>query len=133
MGYSAKQKKLKVKLEGKDKICKRLKAMGDSASNVLLSAVQKGGKIAESQAKKNCPVDTGALRDSIKMTDNIVKPTRADVKIDYDKSVKYGTYVELGARGRQPRPFLRNAVDDNQDKINKAITIEIANKVGGKM
>lgn len=133
MGYSAKQKKVKVSLEGGKEIARRLKAMDMAASAILMKAAKAGGKIALDEAKKNCPVDTGSLRDSLKMNENISKPTKADVKIDYDKSLKYGVFVELGARGRAPRPFMREAVDDNQDKINKAITQSLADAVGRKM
>ena len=55
------------------------------------------------------------------MVINKVSDKRADVKIDFDKKLKYGVFVELGANGREPKPFLRNAVDNNQDSINKAI------------
>ncbi len=133
MGYSAKQRKIKVTLEGREKIVKRLKAMDGAASLVLMSAAKKGGQIAEEAAKRNCPVDTGALRSSIKTTENICKPTRADVKVDYDKTLTYGKSVELGARGREPKPFLRDAVDKNLDKINTTIASTIAQKVGGQM
>jgi len=65
--YSAKQKRLRVKVEGADKIVKALKDMEDGASKVLSAAAKAGGQIALSDAKRNCPVDTGALRDSLKM------------------------------------------------------------------
>lgn len=131
--YSAKQKRLKVKIEGGEKIVRRLKAMDDAAGNVLLSAAREGGKIALSDAQRKCPVDTGDLKASLKITDGKVTPTKADVKVDYDKSIKYGAFVELGANGRPGNPFMREAVDDNQEKINKAITESVAKAVGGKM
>ena len=43
MGYSAKQKKVKVNLEGKEKIVKRLKQMGEAAGNVLMESSMAGG------------------------------------------------------------------------------------------
>ncbi len=133
MGYSAKQRKVKVSLEGGKEIARRLKAMDEAASAILMKAAKAGGEVALEDAKKNCPVDTGALRDSLKMSENISKPTKADVKIDYDKALKYGTFVELGAKGRTANPFMREAVDDNQDKINNAIAETLADAVGRKM
>lgn len=133
MGYSAKQKKSKVSIVGDKTLIKRLKAMDDEASATLMKASKAGGKIALDDAKKNCPVDSGTLRNSLKMTENVTKPTRADVKIDYDKSLKYGTFVELGAKGRTAKPFMRDAVDNNIEKINKVITEEVANAVGRRM
>jgi HK97 gp10 family phage protein len=133
MGYSAKQRKVQVSIEGGQKLARRLKAMDEAAGNILMKAAKAGGKIALEEAKSRCPVDTGALRDSLNMAENTQKPTKADVKIDYDKSLKYGTFVELGARGRPANPFMRNAVDENIDKINETISAEIADAVGRKM
>jgi HK97 gp10 family phage protein len=133
MGYSARQRKVKVSLEGGQKLARRLKSMGDAASKILMQAAKAGGEVALDEAKKNCPVDTGALINSLKMTENISKPTKADVKIDYDKSLRYGVFVELGAKGRAHNPFMREAVDDNQDKINQAISKKIADSVGRNM
>lgn len=121
MGYSAKQKKVKVSIEGADRIVKDLKKMGENASGVLLKGATAGGKIALDEAIRNCPVESGALRQSLKLSTDKVTEKKATVKIDYDKSLKYGTFVELGARGRAANPFMRNAVDDNQEEINETI------------
>lgn len=133
MGYSAKQKKVKVNLEGKEKIVKRLKQMGEAAGNVLMESAMAGGKIALEDAKRNCPVDTGALKNSLKLSKDKQTKKKSTVKVDYDKDIKYGTFVELGVRGREANPFLRNAVDSNQKNINEKIAENVAKAVGGKM
>ena len=130
MGYSAKQRKMKVEVEGAAKLAKELKSMEDGASSVLLKGARAGGQIALEDARRNCPEDTGALKASLKLTDGKVTTTKATIQVDYDKSLKYGTHVELGARGRPANPFLRNAVDDNQDAINEAIVKEITKAWG---
>ena len=129
-GLQRKQRKVKVQVEGATKIAKELKSMEDSASSVLLKGARAGGEIALEDARRNCPEDTGALKASLKLTDGKVTTTKATIQVDYDKSLKYGTHVELGARGRPANPFLRNAVDDNQDKINEAIVKEITKALG---
>ncbi len=58
MGYSAKQKKVKVNLEGGKEIARRLKAMDTAASAILMQAAKSGGEVALEDAKKNCPIDT---------------------------------------------------------------------------
>lgn len=130
MGYSAKQRKMKVEVEGAAKLAKELKSMEDGASSVLLKGARAGGQIALEDARRNCPEDTGALKASLKLTDGKVTTTKATIQVDYDKALKYGTHVELGARGRPANPFLRNAVDDNQDAINEAIVKEITKALG---
>ena len=67
MGYSAKQRKVKTKVEGADKLVKDIRAMEDAASSVLMTGAKAGGKIALDDARKNCPVDTGTLKASLKI------------------------------------------------------------------
>ena len=126
MGYSAKQRKVKTTVEGADALVKDLKAMEEAAADA-------GGKIALEDAKRNCPVDTGALKQSLHLTEGKATAVKATVQVDYDKSLKYGTHVELGSRNRPANPFMRNAVDDNQNKINDAITAELSRAVGRKI
>jgi len=109
---------------------KDLKQMEDAASSVLMKGAEAGGKIALDDARRNCPEDTGALKKSLKLVKGKATPKKATVQVDYDKALKYGTHVELGARGRPANPFLRNAVDDNQEEINEAIVRTISKAVG---
>ena len=78
-------------------------------------------------------MDPGAIKKRLHLTVGKATATKAIVHVDYDKSLKYGTHVELGARGRPANPFLRNAVDDNQNQINEAIVAEISRAVGRKL
>ena len=133
MGYSAKQKKVKVAVEGASALAKDLKAMEDAASSVLMKGAEAGGQIALEDARRNCPEDTGALKQSLRLEKDKATATKATVKVDYDKSLKYGTHVELGARGRPANPFLRNAVDKNINQINEEIVREISRAVGRKI
>lgn len=130
MGYTAKQRKVKVEIDGADKIVKELKAMEEDAADVLMKGAKAGGQIALADARQNCPVDTGALKQSLDLTEMKATKTKATVKVDYDKSLQYGTHVELGARGRPGNPFLRNAVDKNINQINDEIVSVISKAVG---
>ncbi len=98
-----------------------------------MKGAKAGGQIALNDARQHCPVDTGALKASLDLSEVSATKTKATVKVDYDKSLKYGTHVELGARGRPANPFLRNAVDNNQDRINEEIVDEISKAVGKKI
>lgn len=133
MSYSARKKKTLAKVSGAEKIVERLKDMNDSAESVLMTAAKEGAKIALKDAVANCPEDTGALKSSLKITEGKSTNFRAEANVDYDKSLKYGTFVELGANGRPANPFLRNAVDDNIDKINSVVVDRLTKAVGSKM
>ncbi len=129
MGYTARQKKVKAKIIGAESIVKALEKMGDGASDILMDATKVGGDIALKDAINNCPKDTGRLAQSIELEEMKATKTRATVKIGYDKSIKYGTFVELGTKTRKANPFMRKAVDENIDKINEKIVDKIAEEV----
>ena len=100
---------------------------------MLMKGAKAGGKIALEDARQHCPVDTGALKASLHLTEGKATATKATIQVDYDKALKYGTHVELGARGRPANPFLRNAVDNNINQINDEIVAEISRAVGRKI
>lgn len=76
-----------------------------SAINRALEAI---GLKCEGYAKKECPVDTGRLRNSITHT------------IDRDSAyvgtnVEYAPFIELGTTKRKPKPFLVPAATEHAD------------------
>ena len=126
MAYSAKQRKVEGTVKGAKQIAKELKDMGENAKDILTVAATSGGNIVLKDAIEHCPVDTGALKNSLKLRVSKVSPTKAEITVEYDKSLKYGTFVELGVKGREPNPFLRNAIDNNVQQINDAIIQQLA-------
>ena len=72
------------------------------AQNLGVLAV---AKIGAGKAKSLAPVDTGALRGSI--TDEPISRGMAR----YGTNIEYASYVEFGARGKAPHPFLRMSAD----------------------
>jgi len=61
-----------------------------------------------------CPVDTGRLRASIKVTSDGMTITIS--------MVDYGIYVEFGTFKQRPNPFIRNTI---RNKIGKIVQEEI--------
>lgn len=81
-----------------------------------------GGK-AETYAKKQCPVDTGNLRNSI---------THAQVDENTEAigtNVEYGPYVELGTYKMAAQPFLRPAAEEHGTEYKMIWQRELA-KIG---
>lgn len=94
----------------------------------VLSALEKAkkkgleaiGMTAEGHAKKNTPVDTGRLRNSITHT--------ADSEAAYiGTNVEYAPYVELGARGRKPVHMLRRAATEHTAEYKEIIESALKN------
>lgn len=69
----------------------------------------------ETDAKRNCPVDTGRLRGSI--TTNIISTYSGEV----GTNVEYAEYVEYGTRYQSAQPYFEPAVEKNEDKFNDAL------------
>lgn len=74
----------------------------------IAKALEEIGLLAEGYAKKECPVDTGRLRNSI--THAVVSRERS---VYVGTNVEYGPYVELGTRKRAAKPFLRPAAENH--------------------
>jgi len=73
----------------------------------------------ESELIIHCPVDTGRLRSSLRVTfkGNIIIITM----------VEYGRFVEFGTFKQRPNPFIRNAINN---KMQSIITEEIQRYYG---
>ena len=78
----------------------------------LIRCLAESGQVVSDEAKNNCPVRTGALRDSIAAsveTDTLT----AIIGSDLD----YAIYVELGTRKQAPQPYLRQALSSSTTEI----------------
>lgn len=92
----------------KDNSKEVLKAMQKAKKNALEAI----GLTAEKYAKKETPVDTGRLRNSMA---HAVDDNAAYI----GTNVEYAPYVELGARGRKPVKMLTRAATEHTDEYKK--------------
>jgi len=111
---------MSIKITGLDKVLnnydKRIKA--DIATNI----VNKAAVLVESNAKRLSPVDTGALRSSIK-TESSRLSTKATSTVG--TSLEYGVYQEFGTVNMKAQPFLHPAVTQSKSKIAQIAKEEI--------
>ena len=70
------------------------------------------GLTAEGHAKKETPVDTGRLRNSISHSTD-------DEAAYIGTNVEYAPYVELGARGRKGVHMLQRAATEHTDEYKR--------------
>ena len=116
--------------------------------DAALRALEKCGLTAEAYAKKLCPVDTGALRNSISHTVDDGEPAAyVGTNSEYGPYVEYGTGIyasEGGGRptpwvyqdakgnwhmthGQRAQPFLKPAVSDHAQQYRGIIESEMKN------
>ena len=96
----------------------------DEVLSALKKAKKRGleaiGLIAEGYAKKDTPVDTGRLRNSIS--------NETDDDAAYiGTNVEYAPYVELGTRGRQGVHMLQRAASEHADEYKQLMEDSMKN------
>ena len=88
----------------------------DEVLSALEKAKKRGleaiGLTAEGHAKKETPVDTGRLRNSISHETD-------DDAAYIGTNVEYAPYVELGARGRKGVHMLQRAASEHTDEYKR--------------
>lgn len=116
--------------------------------DAALRALEKCGLTAEAYAKKLCPVDTGALRNSISHTVDEGEPAAyVGTNSEYGPYVEHGTGIyatEGGGRptpwvyqdakgdwhmthGQRAQPYLKPAVSDHAQQYRDIIESEMKN------
>ena len=78
------------------------------------------GLTAEGHAKKETPVDTGRLRNSVSHTTD-------DEAAYIGTNVEYAPYVELGARGRSGVHMLQRAATEHTDEYKQLMEDSMKN------
>ena len=96
----------------------------DEVLSALERAKKRGleaiGLTAEGYAKKDTPVDTGRLRNSISHATD-------DEAAYIGTNVEYAPYVELGARGRAGRHMLQRAASEHADEYKRLMEDSMKN------
>lgn len=129
-----------IHMTGGAELERRLKALpGKIAKKLIRRALRSGAKIILAQAKANAPVDTGALKKSLKVRAakrrgrGSVGVTVSTAEGDFKGDQFYASFIEYGhKRGKRPgkgatdareevpaRPFMRPAFDEKkQEAVN---------------
>lgn len=93
---------------------------------VRTRALRAGIYVAERYAKAKVPVDTGNLKNSIKVGQ--VDENHAELWATAD----YAAYVEFGTRRMAARPFMRPSVEDHIDEIEAVMARVIDEALDGR-
>jgi hypothetical protein len=120
----------------------------------LIDVEGPGALVAVNGMRQRVPVDTGALRASIKP--HIIESTDTRLVDDVGPEVEYGPFIEYGTgvyaeggkgrkggwrykdkngwhftMGMRPQPYMRPTIDEDGDKIISAIEAAIKRKLAG--
>lgn len=101
-----------IKVTGFDELQTKLK------KNVQMSdvkkVVRKNGSELQKKAKKNAPVDSGDLQESI-----MLELRDSGKTAEVEPTVDYGAYVELGTRFMTAQPYLKPAFNEQKEKFKQ--------------
>jgi len=143
------------KIEGLEQLMSDLRNVSDEAMPILKAASDRAGRLVLARTKQLVPVDTGNLRDELKLKLKAVKKGKPITSCDvtFGKAGAYAVPLELGHdllakggrrgshgrpfRGRKigevkPRPFLRPAADQSRDEVT-AIIVDAMNEAMSKL
>lgn len=129
-----------VKISGIEAIQRKFEALTPKVRKKLLrSSMTKGARIVAAEAKARVPVDTGALRKSIKVAGlaggrgaGLVARgggKAAPVGKRVIATERYAHIIEQGRKGAEAKPFLRPALDAKEGQVRDLIRDDMAQAV----
>jgi HK97 gp10 family phage protein len=121
---------LKVDVSEILKLASDFKRAGGRVGAQVAGNVRKTTTAVERSARRNAPVDTGALRDGI--TQTITGSGRgAGITGNVFSTAPYGRFVENGTATQAPQPWLGPAVSEHQDAFERNIDKIISGALDG--
>lgn len=106
-----------VRVVGRERLIKRLKSvLLDTRDGVREEAEEAANRI-QRRAKEFVPVDTGRLRDSIRVT----QTGKASFNVGPGDEVEYAEYVEFGTSRSPAQPYMRPALEAERREFPAAV------------
>ncbi len=132
--------KVTVKVEGLADLNRRLTQLPKAIQGrPLRTAVAAGGRVIQQEAKARVPVDTGLVRDRIRVMSmrQEQRNARAEVVVGVRRVEKntrrtdpfYWRFIEFGTRFKPARPFLRPALENKRTEAVDAIRERLAKRI----
>ena len=104
--------KLTVDISGANK---KILDFTASKKEKIKNAVIKSALNIQRNAKRECPVDTGALRNSISVS------FESDYGTFVSAEMPYAAYVEYGTKNMEAQPYMRPAAEAEVAKLKSEI------------
>lgn len=117
-----------VKVKGAKRLSLKLNTLADAVrGDLLLTAANVGALKVVSTAKGKVPVDTGALRDSIRRETRVSEADRAVVAVVAGGDGSHGgrpvgRFVEFGTARTPAHPFLRPSLKEGRADVRRTIS-----------
>lgn len=113
-----------IKVEGLDELQKALKKFPKEWNKMARQSLGPGMALLETGAKKEAPVDTGALKASI--GSEIVKGPGSVIIGKVGSTLEYAPYQEYGTSKMKAQPYLRPTLKKYKTRVIKMFEKGIA-------
>jgi len=116
-----------IKIEGAKELEKKLLSFEPKLGRkIIRQALRAGAKVIHTAAKANVPVDTGALKQSLKVKAMRKRRHSYGVMVAtsdgwFKGDEFYGAFLEFGTSKMPAKPFVRPAFDAEKDNAEKII------------
>lgn len=105
-----------LEIEGAKELTAKLQKMNLMIQKETKTVLLEAGMKIQADAKKNAPVDTGRLKNSI-----TTETYNGGFTVEVGTNVEYAIFAEYGTRYWSGKPFLQPAYDSNAEKIVKEL------------
>jgi HK97 gp10 family phage protein len=110
--------KVSISIGDERKLKERMERAPQHVRKAFGIAMQKSALLVEADAKRRTPVDTGRLRASIYTKIGLVRST-------VQPKTNYALYVHEGTRHMRPRPYMEQAAEAMEGRVQKIFLKEI--------
>jgi len=131
--------KVRMKVEGGDKIARRLQMLAEeTAREHMREAALAGAEVIRAEAEQKAPRKIGTLAGDMQKEISKQTKSRVEIKIGPGKKGWYGRYVEEGhalvvkkktVGHVAPHPFLRPAFDEKVNEAQDAMAAELKRRL----
>jgi len=114
---------MEIEIVGLTELENKLSNLDEKLSKALAEALDEISEKIRDDAKSFAPVDTGALRKSIrtekkgKLQVSIVAGGGGIINPHSGREVDYAGYVEFGTSHMSPQPYMQPAIEKNMNEI----------------
>lgn len=120
--------KVEMELVGVDELLKQLEQLGRKGSSIENKALKQAGELMANEMRKEAPVDTGALRDSIEVSN--IKTKKGRKRVEVGPTVYYSRWVEMGSSKMTGTAFMARTYEANKSQAQKIIIDELRKGLG---
>lgn len=126
------RKNIIVKIEGDKELEAALNRLDASVRGEhLAEAARKGAEIVREEASRRAPRRTGNLARNIVARATLMTGDRAEISVGPNKDAWYGALVEVGTKHARARPYLRPAIDESKEEVERAVRDELRRRIMG--